>query len=155
MALLYYPHARGVESQSGSGRSWLGLPCSPWFSSAWIRLSAGAGGRPRRLRAGVQRGCPGSSRAWSRGRRADGHGSGLAEQGGDGDFEALEQAGAGTLAGMPAAHQLVGAGFQAEDFDRPGFGVNEPVFAHAVLLVEVALVNAVAPARSRRDDLGD
>jgi hypothetical protein len=55
----------------------------------------------------------------------------------------------GTLAGMPAAKQLVGAGLQVQHFNRFGFGVNEPILAHAVLLVEVALVNAVTPARSR------
>ena len=60
------------------------------------------------------------------------HGSALAEEGGDRDFEAFEQAGAGTLAGMPAANQLVGAGRQGQDFDRPGFGVNQPVLTDTV-----------------------
>ena len=45
--------------------------------------------------------------------------SGFAEQGGDGDFEALEQAGASTLAGMPAPHQLVRGRRQALAFARP------------------------------------
>jgi hypothetical protein len=40
----------------------------------------------------------------------------LAEQRDNGDLEAFEQAGAGTLARVPVAGQMVGAGFQGYSF---------------------------------------
>ena len=58
--------------------------------------------------------------------------------------------------GVVAVHLLVDfrvAWRQRQDFDRPGLGVNEPVLVDTVLLVEVALVNAVAPPGPRREDL--
>ena len=65
----------------------------------------------------------------------------------DGDFKTLEQAGSGLLARLPAACQLVCASFEEEHLDRPGFGVNQPEFLHAVLLVEIALVELLCRER--------
>jgi hypothetical protein len=78
--------------------------------------------------------------------------SGLAQKLGHRHFKAFEQARPGPLAGMPAANHLAGPGFPVPDFDRSGFGINQPVFPHAGRRVKIALVNAVAPARTRRAD---
>ena len=94
-----------------------------------------------------------ASRFWPGG--PDRYGSILTKQRGYGDLEALEQARVGALPRVPAASQLVGAGFQVQDFNRLRLRINEPVLPHAGLLVEVALVNAVLLPGPRRDDLGD
>ena len=49
---------------------------------------------------------------------------------------------------MPAANQLVGASRQGQDFDRPGFGVNEPVLPDTVLQKEGAGDMMSSPSHS-------
>src|SRR6266550_6782996 len=76
----------------------------------------------------------------------------LPEQVGNDDVKTLEQPRFGAFAGMPATHELELAAGQMQDFHRERFGINQPILLHAVLFVEVALVNPVAPARVGRND---
>src|ERR1043166_3793018 len=76
----------------------------------------------------------------------------LTEQVGNGDAKALQQPRFGAFARMPAAHELKLAAGQMQDFHRERLGINQPILFDAVLFVEVALVNPVAPAGVGRDD---
>ena len=82
---------------------------------------------------------------------ADGDDSGLAQKLGHGHLKAFERARPGPLAAMPAANRLAGPGSPVPDLNRSGFGINR-ILPHTGRRVEIALVNAVAPARTRRAD---
>jgi hypothetical protein len=65
------------------------------------------------------------------------HGSGRLEQRVHLDVETLQQPGLRLLAGMPSTGQPEFAVIEMERLNGLCFGVEEPLFLHAVLLVEI------------------
>ena len=70
------------------------------------------------------------------------------------DGKAREQSGRGYLPQSATHGQLVTAPFQAKHIGTRRLRVNDPVFLHAMLLVKVALLNAVPLPAAQGNDFG-
>ena len=64
----------------------------------------------------------------------------------DRDLETGQETGRCLFTGTPTSDELVNTGFQKENFHGLRFRINEPVFADAVLFVEITLVDAIPSA---------
>src|SRR6185503_16841634 len=53
---------------------------------------------------------------------------------------------------MPAAREAILTALEKQRFNRLSLGIDDPVFAHAVLFVEIALLDTISPARARRQN---